>query len=103
MSPTQPEFVALNQKVNEIHDALIGDPMKGRSGIVSRQNAILLDLYGIGPDGNPIEGKENTVLKRLSGIEDNQKKVIWIFSGLLLAFTAAKVGLTALVDKLFSR
>jgi len=61
------------------------------------------DLYAIGPDGHPIEGKSNTILERLSSMEDRQKKALWIFTGILVAFTAVKIGLTALVTKLFSK
>jgi len=103
MSPQQPEFVALNRKVDEIHEALIGDPFRGKIGIVNRQNLMMQDLYGLSPDGSPIDGKENTVLKRLSGVEDNQKKAVWIFSGIMVAVVAAKAGISALLEKVFTK
>lgn len=101
MTPQQPEFVALNRKVNEIHAALIGDPLKGIDGIVTWQNTMKEDLYGIGPDGRPIEGKNNTALKRISNLEEKQNKVLYVFTGVVGLAVAIKLGITVLVEKVF--
>lgn len=103
MNVDEPEFVSLARDVKEIRSALLGDAFTGRKGIIHFHDLLTQDVYGVGSDGRPIEGKSNTLLSRISALEDNQKKAIWIFSGLLLAFTAAKVGLTALIDRIFNK
>ena len=101
MSPQQPEFVALNKKVDEIHHALIGDPFKGVEGIVTQHNMVMEDMYGIGPDGKPIEGKHNSALKRISNLEEKQNKVLYVFTGVVGLAVAIKLGITVLFEKVF--
>jgi len=102
MNPDQPEFKALSNKVDEIHGALIGDPMRGKVGFIQGHHRLMQDMYGVDASGEPIEGSEkNTMLYRMSKTEDNQKKVVWIFSGVVAAITAIKCGISSILDKVF--
>lgn len=103
MTPQQPEFVSLARSVEEIRTALLGNAMEGRKGIIHFHDKMAEDLYGVGSDGEPIEGKSNTLMSRMSNMEDRQKKAWWVFSGIVLAITAAKVGISAIIDKIFGK
>jgi hypothetical protein len=103
MTPQQPEFIALVESVKRIEQALLGDGFTGRKGIIHYHDQTIEDLYGIDSDGKPIKGKSNTVLNRISDLEDNQKKVFWIFGGVLAALTAIKLGWTTIVERFFSK
>jgi hypothetical protein len=103
MTPQQPEFVTLAKKVEEIHTALIGDPLNGRNGMMHYYGKTIEDLYGVDPAGDPIEGKRNTVMERLSNLEDKHKKVLWVFTGIVGVSVAIKFGLTAIFGKIFDK
>jgi hypothetical protein len=103
MSPQQPEFVALAKNVEEIRAALIGDPLEGRNGIIHYHQKMVDDLYGLDPEGRPIEGKTNTVLMRLSSLEEKQKKALWTFTGIVGMAVAIKFGLAAVFGKIFDK
>lgn len=103
MTPDDPAFITLTKSVNRIEAALLGDAMQGRKGIIHFHDQMAEDLYGVGPDGKPIEGKSNTLLNRMSDMEDKQKKAIWIFGTIIAIITAIKVGWAALVEKIFEK
>ena len=104
MTPDQPEFKYLAASVEEIKCALIGDPMKGKPGFIAGHHKLMRDLYGVDENGDSVEGHEkNTILARVSNVEDKQKKVIWVFTGIVAAVTAAKIGVSAFLDKVFSK
>lgn len=103
MTPQQPEFIKLSESVEEIRAALLGDAMNGRRGIIHYHDQMAEDLYGVDSHGKPIEGKHNTVLLRLSEVEDKQKKAIWIFSGIAVAIVSAKAGISAFLERIFSK
>lgn len=99
MTPENPAFVQLSKSVEEIRSALLGDDMNGRKGIIHFHDLMREDLYGLGTDGRAIEGKKNTLLLRVSDLEDGRKKAKWVFGGFILAALGAKFGITALIEK----
>ena len=103
MTPQQPEFIKLTDDIAEIKYALLGNALSGRKGIIHYHDLLVEDMYAIGSDGQPIEGKKNTIPLRVSAIEDRQKRALWIFSGIAIAFVAAREGISALIDKLWSK
>jgi hypothetical protein len=103
MDPNDPAFIKLTESVERIELALLGDAMEGRKGIIHWNDQMKEDLYAIGPDGNPIEGKSNTLLNRVSNMEEKQKKALWIFSGIAFAIVAVKSGITAVIDKIWTK
>ena len=92
-----------SEKISDIHELLLGDPTEGKLGLIHHHNRMFEDLYGVGSDGKEIESKKNTVLIRLSAVEDNQKKVMWLFGGVLAACAAIKLGIATLITKVFEK
>lgn len=101
MTPENPAFVKLSESVEQIRSALLGNDMEGRKGIIHFHDLMREDLYGLGSDGKAIEGKKNTLLLRVSDLEDGRKKAKWLFGGALVAALAAKFGISALLEKYF--
>lgn len=103
MSPEQPEFTQLANNVKEIRDAMLGDPIKGNIGFMQNQHRMMEDVYGILPDGSFTEmTKKNCMLTRMSRQEDNQKKVLWIGTGVMGCFTIINVGISKFIASFFS-
>lgn len=110
MTPDNPAFIALaddlktaKADIKAIKDAMVGDELSGRVGIVPWHNRMKEDLYGVDTHGNEIESKKNTLLLRVSDIEDTQKKAKWWFSGIVTLALAIKFGISALIEKLWSK
>lgn len=99
MLPSQPEFIKLSESVEEIRKALLGDDFGGRKGIIHYHDLMVEDLYAIDSNGKSIEGKKNTLLLRVSDLEDGRKKAKYVFGGFLAAALGAKFGITALIEK----
>lgn len=99
------EFRKLARSVQRIETALLGEGFEGDGkGMMHYHNRMREDMYGEDPDGKPIEGKSNTILKRLSREEDTRKHVTWIFTGMTLFWIGLKFGwgvLVELLSKLF--
>jgi len=101
---SEDKFNAVAKNVSEMKDALLGNPMRGEPGIIQGHHRMMEDLYGIRADGSvDKESKKNCLLTRQSRSEDKQNKVFWIFSGIVAAITAAKIGVSALIAKMFDR
>ena len=92
-----------SEKLTAIHEVLLGDPTRGRLGLIHHHNQVMIDLYGIDPNGEEIDSKKNTILLRLSSVEDRQKKAIWVITGLIAAFTIAKSGCVVAWEKLIGK
>jgi hypothetical protein len=92
-----------DEKISKIYDAMMGDPEKGISGMFAQHHQVMEDLYGVGAGGLPIDGKKNFLLKRISKLEENQKKVWWVVIGICSAFTAAKVGINTFIENIFNK
>jgi len=103
MNPKAPEFLRLARDVAEIKSALIGDPMKGKNGFIHQHNQLVEDFYGLDSNGNPIEGKTNTFASRVSNLEDKQKKVLWVFTGIVSLALAIKFGIATVLGKIFEK
>jgi len=61
----------LKEEVRKLAAILGGVPLDGKPGLLIEHLKLLVDIYG----------KENGVLTRISGLEDDKKKVIWIAIG----------------------
>lgn len=103
MTPDNPAFQELADDVKAIKAALIGDPLTGRVGIVPQHNRMMEDVYGLDSHGVEMESKKNTLLLRVSELEDGRKKAKWVFSGIVGLALAIKFGISALLDKMFSK
>lgn len=103
MTPDNPAFQNLVDDVKVIKDALVGDPLTGRVGIVPQHNQMMEDVYGKNPHGNEIESKKNTLLLRVSKLEDKHKMIKWVVTGMLALGLAIKFGISALIDKIWSK
>ena len=116
MDTPSPEFIKLSDSVKDllievkvlISDVKVmqiifaGDPMQGRPGVIIDHRQLMRDVYGTDTNGNVIKGHEkNTLLYRISKLEDTQKKVVWIFSGVAGLIVAIKFGMSALIEKVF--
>ena len=61
------------QKLAKIYEVLMGDPINGKLGYFHTHNQIMEDMYGKGADGVELKGKKNTVLIRISTLEENSR------------------------------
>lgn len=107
MLPSQPEFIQLSLNVEkmlreqaEMKSALCGDALTGKIGYLGQTHKMMEDLYGLDSHGEPIESKKNTLLLRMSDVEDRNKKVKWIIGGALGLYLLARFGVAALWDKM---
>lgn len=103
MTPDNPAFQNLVDDVKVIKDALVGDPLTGRVGIVPQHNQMMEDVYGKDPHGVEIESKKNTLLLRVSDLEDKHKMIKWVVTGAIALALMIKFGISALIDKIWSK
>jgi hypothetical protein len=97
------QAIILLKDVKEMREAMLGNPLTGKKGFVTIVGQVNEDLYGINLSGQEIASKKNTLLTRVSKVEDNQSKIAWILTGMLGLFIAIKVGLTAVIMKIFDK
>ena len=76
-------FDKLTKKVEDLTDAIAGDGMAGKPGIATNQIRLMTDIYGLPDD------RENSVLHRLSTLEDSKKEAIWKWAGAKFVIVAA--------------
>jgi hypothetical protein len=96
--------LAENTKMTKvIYKCMVGDPISGVPGFLQNHNRLVGDMYGIDPDGKPIEGKKNTIKERVSDLESNQKKVVWFVAGVVALYTAVKIGIAEFFGRLFEK
>lgn len=93
----------LCKDVKEMRDAMFGDASTGKKGFFTIVGQMNEDLYGINISGQEITAKKNTLLSRVSKVEDNQSKITWVIMGMLGLFIAIKVGLTSLIARIFDK
>lgn len=103
MNPEHPEVRKLIKDVGEIKAALLGDALTGKLGLMNNHDKIMLDMYGIDPTGAEVRSKKNTLLKRLSSVEDFQKKFIWVVGGIIFVLTASRLGFGAVIDLIYKK
>jgi hypothetical protein len=103
MTPDDPAFIRLAKKVDDIHLAMVGDELKGIKGVVSWNNKMKEDLYGVDANGEEMESKKNTVLIRLSDLEDSRKQIKWFIVAIVTIVSAVKFGIGTLWEKMWSK
>ena len=88
-----------SEKIDQIHEVLLGNAIKGKLGLIHHHDQMYEDLYGVRPDGTEPRSKKNTILARISKIEDKQNKASWIAVGIITCYASIKIGLAALAEK----
>ena len=79
---TEHDFENLKRSVDNIEEALLGNALKGKLGVLHHHNQMYEFLTGIQADGTSTkETVENCILSRVSRVEDNQRKLIWMGAG----------------------
>jgi hypothetical protein len=80
---TDVDFTMLRTDVTEIKEALLGNALKGKLGVLHHHNQMYADLYGIAAHGEKSDSSvHNSILSRMSQVEDNQKKLVWMGAGI---------------------
>ena len=91
------------KKLDKIYEVLMGDPLTGKAGYFHTHNRIVEDLYGEKPDGTLIDGKKNTLFRRVSRLEETGKKQWYTLTGICAALLAIKFGILNLIKSAFEK
>ena len=101
--PSNVEFEQLVKDMTTIKLMIQGVPELGRTGYSIDHRRIMYDLYGTDINGNLIPGAaKNTMLHRMSAMEDNLKKIMWVVTGAIGLLALLKLGISAFLERVFS-
>ena len=104
VGPSTVEFEQLVKDVAVIKSMMGGNAEQGRAGYGVDHRRIMYDLYGTDINGNIIPGaSKHTMLHRMSAMEDNLKKVLWVITGAIGLLALVKLGISAFLGKVFSK
>ena len=79
---TDNEFLDLKKSVDNIEEALLGNALKGKLGVLHHHNQMYAFITGVQSDGKSTkETVENSLLARVSRVEDNQRRLVWMGAG----------------------
>jgi hypothetical protein len=80
---TDTDFDNLKKSVDNIEEALLGNALTGKLGVLHHHNQMYAFVTGIQADGTSTHDTiKNSMLARISKVEDNQKKIIWMGAGI---------------------
>jgi hypothetical protein len=100
MTEIPTELKKMCQDVHEMKEALLGNAIKGKLGLIHHHNQVYEDMYGINSEGKTtMESIQNCMVTRMSGVEDSQKKVIWWGGGMIAGGTAIWAAIWKLTQK----